>query len=93
MSSEMIVIDKPVVQGSNGKAKVFTRHEVASLLLEFHDRALMPAYMHNLTERGLGIMRGQHTAVEAEQAQAQEDANMIALRRMVERLQKGGPLG
>lgn len=53
---------------------------------------MLPTYLERLAERAQSVMRGQVAAGDAERAQQVDDAELVALRRLAERLQRGGPL-
>ena len=66
-------------------------HKLATDLLRRLDR-MLPTYLERLAERAQQVMRGQASAGDAERAQQVDDAELVALRRLAERLQRGGPL-
>lgn len=66
-------------------------HKLAVDLLRRLDR-MLPTYLERLAERAQSVMRGQQTAGDAERAQQADDAELVSLRRLAERLQRGGPL-
>ena len=66
-------------------------HKLAADLLRRLDR-MLPTYLERLAERAQSVMRGQVAAGDAERAQQVDDAELVALRRLAERLQRGGPL-
>lgn len=67
------------------------RHALAVQLLGRLDR-MMPAWQRRLQDRATGVLRGDEPASDAERAQQADDAELVALRRLAERLQRAAPL-
>lgn len=77
--------------GAQSKRITDPRVQAATLLARL-DR-MLPAYMERLQGRAQDVLTGKLDVLEAERDQTQDDARMIAHRRLAERLNKGGPIG
>lgn len=69
----------------------FTGSQLSSELLRRHDR-MVADWLVRLISRSQGVLRGDMSAADAEREQQGDDAELVALRRLSDRLVRRWPL-